>query len=94
MNKWHEFHPCFISPAFSSLCYTFVRKEVQRIQLQAIGEPEDHFLDTDGFQLGQTMADRLWIADQRTCGNRATQKRRRDFCSSTLRRKSVRSLNG
>jgi hypothetical protein len=55
----------------SSLCYKLVRKEAQHIQLQDIGEPEDHFLDAGCLQLGQMVADRFWGADQGARGHRA-----------------------
>src|SRR5213082_2852416 len=66
------------------LCNELLRKEAQRFQLQDIGEPEGHFLDADCLQLGQMVADRLWTADQRACGNRAAQKRGGDFRSGLL----------
>jgi hypothetical protein len=64
---------------FSGLCYTLVRKEAQRIQVQNIREPEDYFLDASYLQLGQTAADRLGTANQRPRGHRAAQQRGREF---------------
>lgn len=63
-------------PPVLSLCNKLLRKEAQRIQLQDIGEAEDHFLDTDGFQLGEVAADGCRATNQRTSSERATSEGR------------------
>jgi hypothetical protein len=50
MRIYHYSYPVRLSEQqrrfhVSSLCYKLVRKEAQRIQVQDIGESEDHFLD-------------------------------------------------
>src|SRR5258708_31387215 len=97
---WVVCHLCFISPYFYNLSNQRVKllasamgrmsrnklsgEEAQRIQLQDVGEPEYHFLDTSCRQLGQAFADSIRAADQRTCCNGATQESSGDFCPRLL----------
>src|SRR5579872_610970 len=66
------------------LIYERFRKETQRIQLQDIGEPKYHLLNSCRLQFVQALADSIRVADERTCGNRASQKSGGNFCPRLL----------
>ena len=68
----------------SALSHERLRKEAQRIQLQDIGEPKYHFLDAGRLQLGQLVADRIWIADQRACCGLSTAARSATRASASM----------
>src|SRR6266568_313637 len=82
-----------------ALCKKLSGKEAQRIQfaLERVGEADDQFLNSCGLKSCQTLADRIWAADQHALfhvAKAAQQRGRPCLLCAQIRHSAAQSSRG